>query len=133
MNIEQIRKDLNMSIDEFVDNLSISKQTYKKWVKEEASPNNINKEKIGNLIKCKDDLKKEVLTLDTNKSKGMQLIDKKREVMGISVTDLISKADISRDMYYKCLRGERKPSLEILNKICKIVGIDIKEIVQEFI
>lgn len=63
----------------------------------------------------------------------MEAIKKAIEEAGMTVTDFINKAGIQRDSYYKYLRGERKPSIDILKKMCDALNLDISEIVKEFI
>lgn len=62
----------------------------------------------------------------------MDYIENVRKELGLTVTELLRRAGVSRDSYYKCLRGERTPSIKWLNKVCKALGIEVKEVVEKF-
>lgn len=63
----------------------------------------------------------------------MVYIDKVRIEKGIKITELCKKVGISRDTYYKWLNGDRKPKLQTIIKVCEILEIDFKNIVENFI
>lgn len=63
----------------------------------------------------------------------MDYIEEVRKEKGITVTQLILDANVSRDSYYKWLRGERKPKIEHLKSLCNALDIDFKENVEKII
>lgn len=63
----------------------------------------------------------------------METIKKTIKEKGMTVTEFINKAGIQRDSYYKYVRGERKPSICMLKKMCDALDLDILEVTKEFI
>lgn len=56
---------------------------------------------------------------------GVQ-IKKRRKVLRITQPDLAEMADISINTLYKIERGQANPTVEILNKIADILGMELK-------
>lgn len=63
----------------------------------------------------------------------METIKRTIKEKGMTVTEFINKAGIQRDSYYKYVRGERKPSINMLKKMCDALELDILEVTKEFI
>ncbi len=56
---------------------------------------------------------------------GVQ-IKERRKVLRITQPDLADMADISINTLYKIERGQANPTVEILNKIADILGMELK-------
>jgi len=61
----------------------------------------------------------------SNKEIGEQ-IKKRRRVLRITQPDLAEMAGISINTLYKIERGQANPTIQILNKIIEILGMEIK-------
>lgn len=60
----------------------------------------------------------------------MDNIEKARKEKNITVTELTNIIGVSRDTYYKWIRKERNPKFQYLVAMCKLLEIDIKDIVE---
>jgi transcriptional regulator with XRE-family HTH domain len=58
------------------------------------------------------------------KQLGIQLKDR-RKALGITQPHLAELADISVNTLYKIERGQANPTLEILQKLTEVLGLDI--------
>jgi y4mF family transcriptional regulator len=56
---------------------------------------------------------------------GVQ-IKERRKVLQITQPDLAEMADISINTLYKIERGQANPTIQILNKIADILGMELK-------
>lgn len=61
----------------------------------------------------------------TNKEIGKQ-IKERRKVLRITQPDLVEMAGISINTLYKIERGQSNPTIQMLNKIAEILGMEIK-------
>ncbi len=61
----------------------------------------------------------------TSKEIGIQ-IKERRKVLRITQPDLAEMAEISLNTLYKIERGQANPTIQIMNKIAKILGMEIK-------
>jgi y4mF family transcriptional regulator len=61
----------------------------------------------------------------TSKEIGKQ-IKKRRKVLRITQPDLAEMAGISINTLYKIERGQANPTIQIVNKIAEILGMEIK-------
>ena len=61
----------------------------------------------------------------TSKEIGNQ-IKERRKVLRITQPDLAEMAEISINTLYKIERGQANPTIQIMNKIAKILGMEIK-------
>lgn len=60
-----------------------------------------------------------------------QQIKARRKLLKIRQADLAELAGISINSLYKIERGQANPTLEILEKICNVLGMEIKLKVKE--
>jgi y4mF family transcriptional regulator len=58
------------------------------------------------------------------KQLGIQLKDR-RKALGITQPHLAELADISVNTLYKIERGQANPTLEVLQKLTEVLGLDI--------
>ena len=63
----------------------------------------------------------------------MDYIEQVRKEKGISVTELCEKIGVQRTTYYKWLSGERKPKMDKIVNMCKILNIDFASNVEKFL
>lgn len=63
---------------------------------------------------------------------GKQIKDR-RKVLGITQPHLAELADLSVNTLYKLERGQTNPTLEVLEKICFVLGLEIKLEVKQVI
>jgi transcriptional regulator with XRE-family HTH domain len=56
---------------------------------------------------------------------GVQ-IKERRKVLRITQPDLAEMADISINTLYKIERGQANPTVQVLNKIADILGMEVK-------
>ena len=61
----------------------------------------------------------------TNKEIGKQ-IKERRKVLRITQPDLAEMAEISINTLYKIERGQANPTIQMVNKIAEILGMEIK-------
>jgi y4mF family transcriptional regulator len=61
----------------------------------------------------------------TNKEIGKQ-IKERRKVLRITQPDLAEMAGISINTLYKIERGQANPTIQMVNKIAEILGMEIK-------
>ncbi|WP_303922537.1 helix-turn-helix domain-containing protein [Draconibacterium sediminis] len=55
-----------------------------------------------------------------------ELIKARRKTLRITQPDLAEMAEISVNTLYKIERGQANPTIEILNKIANVLGMEIK-------
>jgi y4mF family transcriptional regulator len=55
-----------------------------------------------------------------------QTIKQRRKELGITQADLAELADISKNTLYKLERGQLNPSLDILTKLARVLGMELK-------
>lgn len=53
-------------------------------------------------------------------------IKKRRKELGITQPHLAELADVSTNTLYKIERGQGNPSLEVLNKLAEVLGMELK-------
>lgn len=58
-----------------------------------------------------------------------KMIDVKRYEKGITVKDFCNKLDINTSTYRRWINGDIKPKFETVVKACKILNIDINNLV----
>ena len=63
----------------------------------------------------------------------MDYIEEVRKEKGISVTKLCSEIGTQRTTYYKWLSGERKPKMDKIINMCKVLNIDFASNVEKFL
>ena len=61
----------------------------------------------------------------SSKEIGKQ-IKERRNVLRITQSDLAEMADISINTLYKIERGQANPTIQMVNKIAEILGMEIK-------
>lgn len=66
----------------------------------------------------------------TSKEIGKQ-IKERRKLLRITQPDLAEMADISINTLYKIERGQANPTIQIVNKIAEILGMEIKIAVKQ--
>ncbi|RIH67170.1 transcriptional regulator [Mariniphaga sediminis] len=66
----------------------------------------------------------------TSKEIGKQ-IKERRKVLRITQPDLAEMAGISINTLYKIERGQANPTIQIVNKIAEILGMEIKIAVKQ--
>ena len=60
---------------------------------------------------------------------NLERLEQIRKDKGIPVTELANKLNINRSTWYRWINGEMKPSFDKFIELCKILSIDISEIV----
>ncbi len=53
-------------------------------------------------------------------------LKKRRKELGITQPHLAELADVSTNTLYKLERGQGNPSLDVLNKLAEILGMELK-------
>lgn len=61
----------------------------------------------------------------------MDYIEKNRKLKNLSVNELTQKINVSRSVYYQWLRGEKKPRIENIYKMCEVLEIEFN--IKDFI
>ena len=61
---------------------------------------------------------------------NLEKIEQVRKDKDIPITKLASELKINRSTWYRWINGEMKPSFDKVVELCKILDIDIKEIVE---
>lgn len=62
-----------------------------------------------------------------------ETIKRRRKELGITQPHLAELADISTNTLYKLERGQSNPSLEVLNKLVEVLGMEIKlEVIKKY-
>ncbi|WP_373496606.1 helix-turn-helix domain-containing protein [Aquiflexum sp.] len=62
-----------------------------------------------------------------------EIIKWRRKELGITQPHLAELAGISTNTLYKLERGQSNPSLEVLNKLTEVLGMEIKmEVIKKF-
>lgn len=62
-----------------------------------------------------------------------ETIKKRRNELGITQPHLAELAGISTNSIYKLERGQSNPSLELLNKLLEVLGMEIKlEVIKKY-
>ena len=55
----------------------------------------------------------------------MDYIEQIRKEKGMSVTELCEKIGVQRTTYYKWISKERKPKMDKIVNMCKVLNIDL--------
>lgn len=55
-----------------------------------------------------------------------EAIKNRRKELGITQPDLAELAKVSINTLYKLERGQSNPSLEVLNKLAEVLGLELK-------
>ena len=55
-----------------------------------------------------------------------QTIKQRRKELGITQPDLAELAGVSKNTLYKLERGQLNPSVDILTKLAKVLGMELK-------
>jgi y4mF family transcriptional regulator len=55
-----------------------------------------------------------------------EAIKNRRKQLGITQPDLAELAKVSINTLYKLERGQSNPSLEVLNKLAEVLGLELK-------
>ncbi|MBA3705829.1 MAG: helix-turn-helix transcriptional regulator [Bacteroidetes bacterium] len=55
-----------------------------------------------------------------------QTIKQRRKELGITQPDLAELASVSKNTLYKLERGQGNPSLDVLNKLAEVLGMELK-------
>ena len=63
----------------------------------------------------------------------MDYIEQIRIDKGISVTKLCNDIGVQRTTYYKWLDGSRKPKIDKIINMCKVINIDFAKNVEKFL
>ena len=63
----------------------------------------------------------------------MDYIEQIRKEKGMSVTELCEKIGVQRTTYYKWLSGKRKPKMDKIVNMCKVLNIDFASNVEKFL
>ena len=63
----------------------------------------------------------------------MDYIEQIRKEKGMSVTELCEKIGVQRTTYYKWISKERKPKLQRIADMCKVLNIDFASNVEKFL
>ena len=63
----------------------------------------------------------------------MDYIEQVRKEEGISVTELCEKIGVQRTTYYKWINKERKPKIDKIVNMCKVLNIDFASNVEKFL
>jgi y4mF family transcriptional regulator len=62
-----------------------------------------------------------------------ETIKRRRKELGITQPHLAELAGISTNTLYKLERGQSNPSLEVLNKLVEVLGMEIKlEVIKKY-
>ena len=63
----------------------------------------------------------------------MDYIEQIRKERGMSVTELCEKIGVQRTTYYKWISKERKPKMDKIVNMCKVLNIDFASNVEKFL
>ena len=63
----------------------------------------------------------------------MDYIEQVRKEKGISVTELCEKIGAQRTTYYKWISKDRKPKMDKIVNMCKVLNIDFASNVEKFL
>ena len=63
----------------------------------------------------------------------MDYIEQIRKEKGMSVAELCEKIGVQRTTYYKWISKERKPKLQRIADMCKVLNIDFASNVEKFL
>lgn len=63
----------------------------------------------------------------------MDYIEQVRKEKNISVTELCNIIGVQRTTYYKWLNKERKPKIDKILGMCKVLNIDFAQYVEKFL
>ena len=63
----------------------------------------------------------------------MDYIEQVRKEEGMSVTELCEKIGVQRTTYYKWINKERKPKIDKIVNMCKVLNIDFASNVEKFL
>lgn len=63
----------------------------------------------------------------------MDYIEQIRKEKGLSVTELCEEIGVQRTTYYKWINKERKPKLQRIVDMCKVLNIDFTQNVEKFL
>ena len=63
----------------------------------------------------------------------MDYIEQIRKEKGISVTELCEKIGVQRTTYYKWISKDRKPKMDKIVNMCKVLNIDFASNVEKFL
>ncbi len=63
----------------------------------------------------------------------MDYIEQIRKEKGKSVTELCEKIGVQRTTYYKWINKERKPKMDKIVNMCKVLNIDFASNVEKFL
>ena len=63
----------------------------------------------------------------------MDYIEQIRREKGVSVQELCEKIGVQRTTYYKWINKERKPKIDKIVNMCKVLNIDFASNVEKFL
>ena len=63
----------------------------------------------------------------------MDYIEQIRKKRGMSVTELCDKIGVQRTTYYKWISKDRKPKMDKIVNMCKVLNIDFASNVEKFL
>ena len=63
----------------------------------------------------------------------MDYIEQIRREKGVSVQELCEKIGVQRTSYYKWINKERKPKIDKIVNMCKVLNIDFASNVEKFL
>ena len=63
----------------------------------------------------------------------MDYIELVRKEKGMSVTELCEKIGVQRTTYYKWISKDRKPKMDKIVNMCKVLNIDFASNVEKFL
>ena len=63
----------------------------------------------------------------------MDYIEQVRKEKGVSVTELCEKIGVQRTTYYKWISKDRKPKMDKIVNMCKVLNIDFASNVEKFL
>lgn len=63
----------------------------------------------------------------------MDYIEQIRKEKGMSVTELCEKIGVQRTTYYKWISKDRKPKIDKIVNMCKVLNIDFASNVEKFL
>ena len=63
----------------------------------------------------------------------MDYIEQIRKEKGMSVTELCEKIGVQRTTYYKWISKDRKPKIDKIVNMCKVLNIDFASNVDKFL
>lgn len=63
----------------------------------------------------------------------MDYIEQIRKEKGMSVTELCKKIGVQRTTYYKWISKDRKPKMDKIVNMCKVLNIDFASNVKKFL